>query len=186
MDSQAPWHGTAASSHIVRHPISLVFENRIVKNLLLKFRKYGLGSLLGEFIVLLSGEISLDRLKPAVDIAWTRLRGVAPVVAYRTKAEGDQWDPEFYEYIVPAGDSDPLLKQWRDETIVWYDNALPLLGREKQLGDDWWKAADGRYTYVLHVAQDVEAGKWQFMCVGPWFVESQNFINITFLHVGIE
>ncbi|KAH8113287.1 hypothetical protein DFH11DRAFT_1689464 [Phellopilus nigrolimitatus] len=121
----------------------------------------GFGTLTGGYVVAFPNAVDTALLRKFVEAAWIRLRQTAPIVAYKTK---DAKNPEFslyLEYIVPE---DALTAQkWAGETIKWHEDKVSLRERDIAMKDLWWRAADARYNYELHIAPDIENGKWQIL-----------------------
>lgn len=123
----------------------------------------GFGSLTSGFVVNFPTSASSDAIRKPVEAAWARLRSNAPLVAYKTKDRGNPESSLYLEYTVPSGEE--AVKKWTEETIHWHQDKMSLRERDVALKNAWWKASEGRYNYELHVAPDVEDGKWQILYV---------------------
>ncbi|THH08645.1 hypothetical protein EW145_g2554 [Phellinidium pouzarii] len=121
----------------------------------------GFGSLTGGYVVAFPHAVSAEALRRPLEAAWIRLRKIAPVVAYKTK---DTKNPEYslyLEYTVPADAK--TAQKWAEETIHWHKDKMSIRERDIAMKNNWWPAAEGHYNYELHIAPDVEDGKWQIM-----------------------
>ena len=121
----------------------------------------GLGQIIFAFLVSFPAQTSTDTLRQAVQRAWLQLRKEAPIIACKTEAYLDSENSWYFQYNIPRNDGDA--EKWLEETITWHEDRKPLHEREKEFQTLWWKADAGHYTYTLHVAPDVEIGKWQFL-----------------------
>ncbi|EJD00984.1 uncharacterized protein FOMMEDRAFT_141733 [Fomitiporia mediterranea MF3/22] len=126
----------------------------------------GFGALTGGFVLSLPRPVPAAALRIPLEVAWTRLRSIAPVVGLKTKdaKKDDASNPEnslYFEYAVP--DDAESVHAWVKETIKWHDDPMTLRERDIAMKNIWWRAGDGKYNYELHVAPDVEKDKWQIM-----------------------
>jgi hypothetical protein len=84
-----------------------------------------------------------------------------PIVALKTFALPNQTDYHYFQYEVPSSEVDA--KEWARESVIWHDTIMSIHDRDQIMKNSYWKPGEGRYNYQLHVAPDIEEGKWQFM-----------------------
>ncbi|KAI5124894.1 hypothetical protein M0805_007323 [Coniferiporia weirii] len=138
----------------------------------------GFGALTGGYVVAFPQLVSAEILKKPLEAAWIRLRSTAPVVAYKTKDYGNPEFSLYFEYSVPADEQ--AAREWAETTIIWHGDKMSIRERDIAMKNVWWKAADGHYNYQLHVAPDLEDGKWQIMIhSGHWSSDVRGTLQLS-------